>query len=123
MRAMSRRRITNRCAAFRIILGDVVAACPQVPPRRGSDDEARHPSRLALPPFVQQLREKLLAFQTFAAIQLVEANRDVATKRRELLLLLLVEADEGAPEGARVAEPAVARAPSALQGARCSASW
>ena len=111
-----------------IVLSDVVADCLKIVLRRGRDDKSRHAPRLALSPLVQQFGENALAVQTFAAIELVEANRDVSTQSRKLLLLLLIEADESAHKVARVAEPAVrdaafARAPSALPAERCSALW
>ena len=49
----------------------------KVLPRLRSEDEAGHP--LALPIFVQQLGENPLAVETFAAIELVDADRDVTT--------------------------------------------
>jgi hypothetical protein len=77
-------------------------------PRLRGDDEARH--TLALRIFAQQLGENPLAIEACAAIELVGANGDVATQGRELFLLLLVEADQGAHEVARVAERAFGHA-------------
>jgi hypothetical protein len=75
--------------------------------RLGRDDKSRHAPTLALSALVQQFGENALAVQTFAAIELVEANRDVSTQSRKLLLLLPIEADESAHKVARVAEPAL----------------
>jgi hypothetical protein len=40
---------------------------------------------------VQQLGEHVLAIETLAAIELVDADRDGSPQGRELLLLLLIE--------------------------------
>src|SRR5919106_3316379 len=88
-----------------IVLGDMVTDLLKVVVRLGSQNEAGH--TLWLPIFVQQFGENPLAIEPFAAIELVDANGDVTTQSRQLLLLLLVEAGQGTHEIARIAERAL----------------
>src|SRR5919106_3274581 len=86
----------------------MVTDLSKVVARLGSQNEAGHP--LGLSTFVQQFGKNPVAVETFAAIELVSSDGDVTTQSRELLLLLLVEADQGAHEVARIAERALGHA-------------
>ena len=91
-----------------IVLGDVVADCLKIVLRLGRDDKSRHAPRLALSALSNSFGEHALAVQTFAAIELVEANRDVSTQSRRAISCcsLASRRHESAPQVARVAEAA-----------------
>jgi hypothetical protein len=63
--------------------------------------------KLALPLLIQQLSEYLLAIETRAPIELVDAHGNGIPQRRELLLLLLVEAVRIFHEVAPIAERSI----------------